>query len=124
MAKKYELKEELKACDLFSMIRLLKKIGLDNVSKSMSSSNINELLAEGSNESQIGMAVVLDIAQVVIDRISDCETEVYNLLAQVSNLSIKQVRDLNMDEFVEMVIELVQREDFKKAFTKVVSLFK
>lgn len=124
MTKKYELKEELKAVDLFGIIRLLKKIGLDNISKSMSSDNINELLAEGGSESQIGMAVILDIAQVIIDRISDCEAELYSFLAQVSNLSVKEVKDLGMDEFVGMIIDLVQRDDFKRAFTKVVSLFK
>lgn len=123
MAKKYELRT-LKSTDLFAVIKLVKKIGLDNVSKAFESENIAQLLANNGNEAQVGMAVVLDIAQVVIDRLNDCEKEIYDLLAQVSNLSVKEVKELDMDEFVEMLIELIQKDDFKNTFTKVVSLFK
>lgn len=123
MAKKYELRT-LKSTDLFVVIKLVKKIGLDNVSKALDSENIAQLIANNGNEAQVGMAVVLDIAQVVIDRLNDCEKEIYDLLAQVSNLSVKEVKELDMDEFVEMLIELIQKDDFKNTFTKVVSLFK
>ena len=123
MAKKYELRT-LKSTDLFAVIKLVKKIGLDNVSKAFESENIAQLLASNGNEAQVGMAVVLDIAQVVIDRLNDCEKEIYDLLSQVSNLSVKEVKELDMDEFVEMLIELIQKDDFKNTFTKVVSLFK
>lgn len=122
MAKKYELRT-LKSTDLFAVIKLVKKIGLDNVAKAFESENIVQL-AKSGDEAQVGMAVVLDIAQVVIDRLNDCEKEIYDLLAQVSNLSAKEIKDLEMDIFVEMLIDLIQKEDFKRAFTKVVSLFK
>jgi hypothetical protein len=123
MTKQYEFRK-LEPSDLFMVIRLVKKIGLDNLSKSFEGQKIASLLQDGSNETQIGMAVVFDIAQVVIDRIADCENEIYDLLEKTSNLTKKEIKSLDIDVFIQMIIDFVQKEDFKKAFTTVMSLFK
>lgn len=123
MTKQYEFRK-LEPSDLFMVIRLVKKIGLDNLSNSFEGQKIASLLQDGSNETQIGMAVVFDIAQVVIDRIADCENEIYDLLEKTSNLTKKEIKSLDIDVFIQMIIDFVQKEDFKKAFTTVMSLFK
>lgn len=123
MTKQYEFRK-LEPSDLFMVIRLVKKIGLDNLSKSFEGQKIASLLQDGNNETQVGMAVVFDIAQVVIDRIADCENEIYDLLEKTSNLTKKEIKSLDIDVFIQMIIDFVQKEDFKKAFTTVMSLFK
>jgi hypothetical protein len=72
----------------------------------------------------VGVSVILEIANVIIGNIPKCETEIYQMLSQTSDLSVKQVKELDFATFAEMVIDFIKKEEFKD-FIKVVSrLFK
>lgn len=147
MTKNYEFRT-LNSKDLFLIIKLVKKIGLDNLSKVLDNEHIKDIVnqfinvevtesdntqndnAENkSNENdakflQIGMAIMLEVGQVIIERLDACENELYDLLEATSNIKKKELYTMDMDVFIGMVIEFVQKEDFQRAFQKVVSLFK
>lgn len=72
----------------------------------------------------VGVSVALEAANIVITNIPKCETDIYNLLSQTSNLSVEEVKNLDMVTFFEMIVDFVKKDEFKD-FMKVVSkLFK
>lgn len=115
----------LNSKDLFVLIRLVKKIGIDQLKNIIETKNINALIKKnGKDAEKVGIEIFLDLSSIIIDRLDACENEIYDLLEQVSDKDRKELEEMDMDVFISMVIELFRKDDFKKAFTKVVSLFK
>ena len=129
---KYELRA-LKATDFFLVTRILSKIGVKECKQCFESIEIKnavrEMMAnqEGKGEADvasIGMTVVFDIAGVVLGHMEDCEKDIYKLLSNLSGLTTKEVADLPMAEFGEMVIAVIKHEGFRDFFTAVIKQFK
>lgn len=84
---------------------------------------------ENTNDKLISLGLsvlptVLDVADIILGNIEKCEGDVFKLLSQTSNLSVEEVRKLELCDFAEMIIDFVKKEEFKD-FIKVVSkLFK
>lgn len=117
---------KLKSTDLFLMIKLIKKIGLDNIGKAINAEALNTVLTgkEGKTDDdfyEVGMAVI-DMVQVIIERMEYCQNEVYDLLEATSNLSRQELEDLDIDIFIEMITAFVRKDEFKQLFTRAASL--
>ena len=142
MAKKYEFRK-LNSRDLFMIIKLVKKIGLDNFSKVLEKGNIKEIVDKFTGKEtktttktskkaknketeylQVGLAIGLEAGQVVIERLDVCEDEIFEILSKTSNLEMKDLEEMPIDEFIEMIFDFVKLEDFQKLFQKAVSLLK
>ena len=63
--------------------------------------------------------MAFDIANIVIQNITECENEIYDFLSQISNLNKKKIEDMPMNEFFEMIIDVIQKDEFKDFFTLV-----
>ena len=77
-------------------------------------------MAKGDNATMVGISVMLEIANVIIGNLPKCETEIYQLLSNVSNLSVEEVKGLGFATFAEMVLDFVKKDEFRD-FIKVVS---
>lgn len=133
--KKYKFRE-LGSRDLFLMIKLVKKIGLNNFSELLKGDNIKKIVSQFTTDKdedaeskeaaymQIGIALGLDFFQVVIERLDECEDVIYEILNKTSNMNLKELYAMHPDEFIEMIYDFSQLEDFQKLFQKAVSLFK
>ena len=121
-AKPYTFRK-LKAGDIPYATNLLKKIGLNKFVNAFKSEAVVDLLkGNGENLDLLaGGAVFLEIAQIVLEGAGDCE-ELYTLLSVTSNLSVKEVKDLDLDVFFEMVVDFVKKEEFM-GFFKAVSKY-
>lgn len=126
--KPYEFRK-LSSVDVFPMFKILGKIGMNEFTdcfekdaiKKMISSFLGEDTEENVDMSTVvGISVVLEIANVVFSNLPKCENEIYQLLSQTSNLTVQQVKALDFVVFAEMVIDFIQKEEFKD-FIKVVS---
>lgn len=140
----------LNATDVFLMFKLIKKIGIEEFRACLDSDMIEKavLIAEKKREEAeeaeqaeqaeaeqteteidnlfeiVGVSVALEAANIIITNIPKCETDIYNLLSQTSNLSVEEVKNLDMVTFFEMIVDFVKKDEFKD-FMKVVSkLFK
>ena len=120
----------LSAVDVFPMFKIIGAIGINEFTACFEKDGVKNLIASMKDESGenlpsiIGISVVLEIANVIIGNIPKCENEIYQILSQTSNLSVAQVKKLDMAVFCEMVIDFIKKEEFKD-FIKVVSkLFK
>lgn len=120
--KKYELRR-LNASDIFMMSKILSSIGIREFRKCFDSENIGELVKGTKTEdaaAKVGVAVMFDIAGIVLDNLPSCEKYVYAFLANLSGLKADEIAALPMAEFAEMVVDVIKKEDFRD-FMKVVS---
>lgn len=118
----------LNSTDVFLMFKIISKIGINDFAKSFDKDSIKELLdsakSDGSATTMIGISVMLDMANAILGNLPKCESEIFQMLSNTSNLTVDQVKALDFATFTEMVIDFVKKEEFKD-FIKVVSrLFK
>ena len=118
---------KLNSTDLFLMFKIIGKIGINEFTACFEKDTVKKLIASvAGGESKdsatafVGISVVFEMANVIIGNLPKCEAEIYQMLAQTSNLSVKQVQELDFITFTEMVIDFVKKEEFKD-FIKVVS---
>lgn len=133
MDKKYTLRG-LKASDFFLVTRILSKIGVKEFKRCFESEEIKAAVKdmmkqEGAENTEpdvasIGMVVVFDIASVVLERMENCEKDIYKLLSCLSGMTEKDIMNLPMADFGEMVIDVIKHEGFRDFFTAVIKQFK
>ena len=130
-AKAYELRE-LTADDMFPMFQIISKIGIREFKSCFESENVKKLVAEMSSgksskddlKATVGVTVALDLASVVLSNISRCKDDIYQLLAQLSGMTTKEIGKLSMPVFMEMIIDVVKKKEFTDFFQAAVKLFK
>lgn len=121
----------LAAEDVFPMFKILNKIGIKEVKTFIEGDGFKDVLkgfsGDASNEKDVeklGLSIFIEIADLLLRNLPKCEDDMFNLLSATSNLTVEQVRQLDLATFAEMVIEFVKKEEFGD-FIKVVSkLFK
>ena len=123
-AAKWEFRE-LCSSDIFPVFRIVSKIGFKQFRDCFQSEDVKNMAAKGGKKdvSAIGMTIFFDIAGIVMENISSCENELYDLLSSVSNLSKEDVKKLTLAEFAEMVIDFIKKPDFADFFKVVSKLF-
>lgn len=122
MEKAYTFRK-LNSTDTFLMFRIIGKIGINEFAKSIDGDFVKNI-AKNNDQAALGISVVLGMANVIVGNLPKCEAEIYEMLANTSNLTIDQVKGLDFCTFTEMVIDFVKKEEFRD-FIKVVSrLFK
>lgn len=126
VAEKPYVFRKLSAVDVFPMFKIIGAIGINEFTACFEKDGIKNMIASFTGENNedmssiVGISVILEIANVIIGNLPKCEHEIYQILSQTSNLTVKQVRELDMAVFFEMVIDFVKKEEFKD-FIKVVS---
>ena len=135
--KPYVLRK-LGAPDLFPMIKIISKIGIDELStvlegnfiqniindvraKDAEQTEQTEQIEQGEKKSsgdlfQIGVGIALKLANKILEHIPSCENEIYMLLGNVSGLGVEGVKALDLDVFLEMIIDFIMKDEFKNFF--------
>lgn len=144
--KKIELRD-LTSRDLFAMSRIIKKIGIANFKKCLDNDEIKTAIAaylkteetenaEGAEKTAetekakklegltlAGVDITFDIANVIFDRLPECENEVYEFLASLSGLKVVAIQKLPMGDFFDMIIDVIKKPEFKDFFKRASRLF-
>lgn len=113
--KLYELKG-LRAVDLFKISRFLKFLGMEKILAILNlpdiSNALNGLLT-GTNTLTDVSRLFLSAIDLILDILcSEAETEIYKFLSDMSDLSVKEVQDLPLDSFIQMIIDFVTQPTF------------
>ena len=111
---------KLEAKDIAPMASIITKMGWKEFKETFQSSGMKDT----TDPNVLGMAVAFDIAGIVLANYEKCQQDVFGFLSSLSGLKVKQIESLSPADFAEMVIELVQKEEFKDFFTVVSKLFK
>ena len=122
----------LQGADIFPMSAIIKKIGVKEFKNAFQDEEIKDLvksinsgeISKDAAANQAGMAVILNIVDVVLGNLPRAEKDIYKFLASLSGMKPGEVAALPMATFTGMVIDVIQKDEFKD-FIKVVSrLFK
>ena len=117
---------KLDAPDVFTMLKIISAIGINEFTACFEKEEFKNLVASVSGDnieesaSIVGLSVVLDVANTIARNLPKCEQDIYQILSQTSNLSVKEVKALDMVTFLEMIVDFIKKEEFKD-FMKVVS---
>ena len=125
----YEMRK-LQATDIFSVVKILNGIGLKNVKEAINFEEINKLrkcmTEDNANviTSQVGMDVVMSLATVIIENLPKIENDLYNFIGSVINVKAKDVAKMDMGDFMDVLISIIQKEEFKDFFNRASKLIK
>lgn len=133
--KPYEFRR-LCAEDVFPMFTIIKKIGIKEF-KSVLGENgevkklISNAFKKTTNDEnaendliESGLSVAMDVVDVIVGNLPNCEKDIFKLLAQTSNFDEKAIRKLEFASFFEMIVDFVKKEEFKDFIKAVSKLFK
>ena len=130
---KYEMRS-LQASDIFSIVKILNGIGLNNVKEPINIEEINEIrktMTEDNSEdnsekvySQVGVKVVMSIATVILENLPKVENDLYTFVGSVIGIKTKEVAKMDMGEFMDILVAIIQKEEFKDFFKRASKLIK
>lgn len=128
---KFELRG-LKSDDMFPMFGILSKIGFKDLKNSLTPDRVTELTTAFQKQdgdandmsTYLGFNIMLEAVEIIMKNLPSCKVEIYTLLSSLSGMTVKQIADLDMVTFTEMIIAVVQKEEFKDFFKVVAKLFK
>ncbi len=128
--KKYNLRA-LGAKDVFSMSRIIAKVGLKNFKRCFKSEElqqmINRIKEEGGAEQaveQVGVLATLEIADVLFENLPNCERELFSFLADLLGMKIADVEVIPPADFLDLIIEVIRKPEFADFFKVALRLLK
>ena len=120
----------LQATDLFSMVKILNGIGLKNFKDVIDTDKIKEMRKSINDDnaeqvvSDIGMNVVMSVLSVILENLPSVETDLYNFIGSIANMKAKDVAKMDIGDFMDLLISIVQKEEFKDFFKRASKLIK
>ena len=120
----------LQATDIFSVVKILNGIGLKNIKESIDFEEINKIRKEMTEDnadavtSQVGVNVVMSIATVILENLPNVESDLYNFIGSVIDMKAKEVAKMDMGEFMDILVAIIQKEEFKDFFKRASKLIK
>ena len=121
---------KLQASDIFSMVRIINGIGFKTIKDSINVEEINELRKGMTDEnsdtvaSPVGMNVVMSILGTVAANLPKVETDVYEFSGNVAGLKAKDVAKMDAGDFIELLISIFTKDEFKDFFNRASKLIK
>ena len=123
---------ELKSSDVFIMVNILKKIGFVKIKTILTPENLKEMTKTIKGETKgddvdgtvvLGFNVIMSIVEIVMDNLQDCEQDIYKFLGSLSGLKPKEVADIGIADFAQMIVDVLQKPEFGDFFKVVSKLF-
>ena len=120
---------KLETQDIFPIFKLLNKIGFKDLKDNEGLKKTMFLLMGGSVNGKVdvnalGIDIFFEVAAVIAEAIPKAETEIYSLLASVAGVKVDDIKKQPPAVTFEMILDFVQKEEFKDFFKVVLKLFK
>ena len=121
---------KLQASDIFSMVRIINGIGFKTIKDSINVDEINEMrkgMTEENSDtvaSQVGMNVVMSILGTVVENLPKVENDVYEFAGNVAGMNAKDVAKMDAGDFIELLISIFTKDEFKDFFSRASKLIK
>lgn len=129
---------KLKSIDIFPMVGILNKIGFSDIKDMLTPEKVKDLMKAMKNQDEedkedkedenldfstiLGFNLIFEVATIIFANLTKCKNDLYTFLSDVSEQSIKELEDLPPADFLELIIEVLQKPEFGDFF-KVVSKF-
>lgn len=117
---------KLNATDTFLMFKVMSKLNINEIAKSINADSVKALINDPNkaDATNVGIAVMMEMVNVLLSNLPKCENEIYQLLSNTSNLKVHEIQKMDFATFVEMVIDFVKKEEFKDFVVVVSKSFK
>ena len=125
----YEMRK-LQATDIFSVVKILNGIGIKHVKEAINIDELNNIrkgLTDDNADavtSQVGFNVIMSLVTVIIENLPKVETDLYNFIGSVIGMKPKEVAKMDMGEFMEVLIDIIQKDEFKDFFKRASKLIR
>ena len=121
---------KLQASDIFSMVRIINGIGFKTIKDSINVDEINEIRKGMTDEnsdviaSKVGTNVVMSILGTVDENLPKVENDVYEFAGNVAGMKAKDVAKMDAGDFIELLISIFTKDEFKDFFSRASKLIK
>ena len=121
---------KLQASDIFSMVRIINGIGFNTIKDSINVDEINEIRKGMTDEnsdviaSKVGTNVVMSILGTLIENLPKVENDVYEFVGNVAGMKAKDVAKMDAGDFIELLISIFTKDEFKDFFSRASKLIK
>ena len=119
----YKLRN-LVADDLFVMMTIINKIGIDDVKKCIESVG-DAMQGKEMDERGVGIRVMMDVAGLLMARLPACREEIYLfIMSLMEGDECMDIAKMPIAEFAELLMQVIKKKDFADFFTAVVRSIK
>ena len=121
---------KLQATDLFSMVKILNGVGLKNFKDAIDINKIKEMRKSMTDEnadqiiSEVGIDVIMSVLSIVLENLPSVETDLNNFVGSVANMKAKDVAKMDIGDYMDLLISIVKKEEFKDFFKRASKLIK
>lgn len=124
----YELRT-LNSTDMFPMFKIISAIGIREFKACFESEDVKKLASaaakgEEVDAGSVGMMIMFDMVGILIDKLPTCEKEIFDFLERISNLSRKELEEMDMVTFTKVIVDVIKKPEFKDFISVVSELFK
>ena len=121
--------------DIYPISKILSKIGVKEFKQCFESEAIQKMISGFMNKEEdkedltdeeklaIGLEIGFTVGDVILGNLSSCEEYVNQLLSNLSGMSKKEISELPIATYAEMIIDVIKLDGFKD-FVKAVSRLK
>ena len=121
---------KLQASDIFSMVRIINGIGFKTIKDSINIDEIKEIRNDMTNEnsdvvaSKVGTNVIMSILGTIIENLPKIENGVYEFAGNIAGMKAKDVAKMEAGDFLELLISIFTKDEFKDFFSRASKLIK
>lgn len=123
----------LKSEDLFTMLRIIDKIGVNDLTDSFFKKNIMQFLFEKTKEEEenneesksaiVSYQITLNIVSVIVGNLNKAKSDIFEFIADLTDEKVETIEQLPLAQFIKLVREIIQSEDFKDFFVELSEFF-
>lgn len=120
---------KLGTTDMFLMFKVLNKLGFKEFKDNEGLKKTLFVFMGGTTSgkvdvNKIGMDIFFEVAAIITEALPKAEEEIYNLLSSLSGLKVAEIKNQSPAVTLEMIVDLIKKEEFKDFFSVVLKLFK
>ena len=116
---------ELKATDLGPVCKILSKIGIRQFKDCFNNIDFGKEKSEDKNgltDAQVGLNVMIEMAGIITENMDKAQTEINTFLSSVTSLELEAVEDLSLADYMDLIVEVLTKADFKDFFNRAMKL--
>ena len=118
----------LESNDLFTMIDIINKIGVDQVKKCFEKPEVMKLLKEdngtGELSNVIGYTIGFEIMSFVMSNITKAKDDIFSFVADLTGEDKEKIVKLPPAQFIKIIQDITRKEEFTDFLSQVSEFFK
>lgn len=121
------------ATDLFVVSKIIKAVGIKNIAECFKSEKLDTFKAKFSDKdtpmtdndmSEAGIIIMTEIGELIFDKLDVVENDVFKFMANLSGLTIDDIKTMDIVDFAEMFMDIIKNPKFSDFIEVVLRSFK